>query len=581
MNNEILKNKYKHTRYTYFEKSYLRGIKELAKKHRKDVLKKLDKIVDELENFDVTTQYDNHVLSDGETYELHVPCKGDVLLTYKYVSGDLFIDLNLLNLVDHKNLSKTLNNSLEEDKSLNKRFIKKQVEEEFKEIQVRDNENIEKDAEECPLPLEVIPNNMGINLSNVEKVAWEEQEDGQLKKIEIDFNPGDDLEEDIEKHDTLNPVLFDNNELKPEIKEAIEKIVNTFVEELKENDINLVLKDVILVGSNVSYNYTKDSDLDIHLIVDSSALDCPKDIVDKLYSAYRSIFNRNYDIKIKGIPAEIYVELDNLGSAKSNGIYSLNTGWIKEPEQRDIPELNKEEFDKAFKPWEDRYNELITNTNTTSEDVVTFINDIYKVRKESIAQDGEYSQGNLIFKELRNKGYLDNLKQLRKEIKGKELSLEHLEEEVVSDEDAFWNIRNSISDVISDKYDEVNLVIDNGEIRPITKEEQANKFAVSVEHANRNDYKSKEEIEKIAKDINAEKIMFFVYKGQYGGEYSFLVNDENVAKEIAKKYDQDSYASYDDNGNYHEIKIDKRQNSSYNKRELEYFKHENLRVRRR
>ena len=249
------------------------------------------------------------------------------------------------------------------------------------------------------------------------------------------------LKEDIEKHDTLNQKLFDGEELKPEVVEAIKNIANEFVKELGEDGISFTLKDIILLGSNMSYNYTKDSDLDIHLIADSSALECPKELQDKLYGAYRTIFNKNYDITIKGIPAEVYVELDE-PQAKSNGIYSLNNGWVKKPEQQAIPELDKEAFDEFFKFWEDRYNELINNKEATSQDVEEYINDIYDERKDGIANDGEYSLGNLLFKEVRNKGYLDNLKELRKELKGKELSLEHLEEDAeVGEEVTLENVR--------------------------------------------------------------------------------------------------------------------------------------------
>lgn len=117
------------------------------------------------------------------------------------------------------------------------------------------------------------------------------------------------LEEDIEKHEDLNPLLFEGDALKPEIKEAIEKIVNQFVEDLKTDGVKIDVKDIILVGSNVSYNYTKDSDLDIHIIVDKNKLDCDPQLYTLLYGAYRSLFNKNYDITIKGIPVEIYVEL--------------------------------------------------------------------------------------------------------------------------------------------------------------------------------------------------------------------------------------------------------------------------------
>jgi hypothetical protein len=52
------------------------------------------------------------------------------------------------------------------------------------------------------------------------------------------------------------------------------------------------------------------------------------------------------------------------------------------------------------------------------------LEDIYdKLRKKGIAK-GEYSIENLAFKELRNKGYLDQLKDFRNELVSKRLSLE-------------------------------------------------------------------------------------------------------------------------------------------------------------
>ena len=185
--------------------------------------------------------------------------------------------------------------------------------------------------------------------------AWIERNKHSFNEIKV---IKEDLNEDIEKHDTLNPKLFDSEELKPEVKETIEKIAKTFIDELANDDIKFDLKDIVLLGSNVSYNYTKDSDLDIHLIADSKDLHCPDELYPLLYSAYRSMFNKNYDITIKGIPSEIYVEMDT-PAAKSNGIYSLNTGWIKKPVQTNIPDLDQEAFDKLFTEWEDKYFDLI------------------------------------------------------------------------------------------------------------------------------------------------------------------------------------------------------------------------------
>lgn len=253
----------------------------------------------------------------------------------------------------------------------------------------------------------------------------------------IDSNIKDNLvNEDIEKHDTLNTELFENNELKKDVKETIENIADLFIEELSEQDIKFKLKDIILLGSNVSYNYTKDSDLDVHLIADSKNLKCPDDLYPLLYGAYVSLFNKNYDITIKGIPVELYVEIDE-STAKSNGIYSLTKGWIKEPVQTDIPDIDFDQFNVEFKNWEDRYLDIINNklpeNKNKSEIIKDFISDLYDLRKQSIAKDGEYGLGNLIFKEFRNKGYLDYLKDQRKVEKSKELSLEGLQEDIDTD----------------------------------------------------------------------------------------------------------------------------------------------------
>lgn len=42
---------------------------------------------------------------------------------------------------------------------------------------------------ESPIPLEVIPNNMGINLCAVDAISWQQQDDGQLVNLSIHFLP--------------------------------------------------------------------------------------------------------------------------------------------------------------------------------------------------------------------------------------------------------------------------------------------------------------------------------------------------------------------------------------------------------
>lgn len=120
------------------------------------------------------------------------------------------------------------------------------------------------------------------------------------------------LEEDIEKHDTLNPKLWnEDSTLKPEVEEKINLIVEDFLKNLEEDGIKINVKDIKLVGSNCSYNYTKDSDLDVHIVADTKSLKCPDNLYPLLYSAYRSIWNKNHNIEFYGIPVELFVETDD------------------------------------------------------------------------------------------------------------------------------------------------------------------------------------------------------------------------------------------------------------------------------
>lgn len=56
--------------------------------------------------------------------------------------------------------------------------------------------------------------------------------------------------------------------------------------------------------------------------------------------------------------------------------------------------------------------------------VAELIDEIYVLRKEGLnSDDGEFSTKNLIFKELRNIGYLEDLKSLKNQAVGYRLSL--------------------------------------------------------------------------------------------------------------------------------------------------------------
>ena len=229
------------------------------------------------------------------------------------------------------------------------------------------------------------------------------------------------LEEAIEIHNTLNPKIWDtDNNLLPEVAEKISQIVEFFKSKLTEDNIALEIEDVYILGSNANYTYTDKSDLDIHIIADES-FDCKDKHLPLLYNAYKSAFNKKYDITINDIPIELYVENAKELSNISAGIYSLNNGWLNDPTELEMPKIDDVKLAKDVEEWELRYNDIIKNPSIDS--VESYINDIYELRGEGLATNDEFAIENLIFKEIRNLGYLDNLKELLDNLYSKKLSL--------------------------------------------------------------------------------------------------------------------------------------------------------------
>lgn len=227
------------------------------------------------------------------------------------------------------------------------------------------------------------------------------------------------LEEVFETHDELNQQLFDNDVLRKDIRERLLEIVELFISKIREDNIPLDVIDYWLLGSNAAYNYGPKSDIDIHIIVNLEDLGVDPYILQLLYDYIKSDFNNKYDIMVKGHEVELYLE-DVRSGAVTNGIYSLKQNkWIKFPTRTEYMRFDVTETDE-YKDWYQRYLSL------EDSDIEQFINDLYLMRKESLATDGEWGTGNLIFKEFRNLGFLDPLKDRKYEHRSKELTLEEL-----------------------------------------------------------------------------------------------------------------------------------------------------------
>lgn len=230
------------------------------------------------------------------------------------------------------------------------------------------------------------------------------------------------LEETLDINDKLNDKIWsEDKKLIKEVEEKILEIVDLFKEELKQNEVELKIDDIYILGSNANYNYNKDSDLDVHIIADES-FDCKDEHLQKIYDAYKKIFNDKYDITIKGINVELYVEKKDNISNVSNGVYSLTKGWIKDPDKYEIPEIDAQKYEELKKEWEIKYFEVLDSKDLDKID--SFFDDIYDTRKDSLSKEGEFGLGNLVFKHIRRLGYLSDLRKIKDDLISQSLSLE-------------------------------------------------------------------------------------------------------------------------------------------------------------
>ena len=215
--------------------------------------------------------------------------------------------------------------------------------------------------------------------------------------------------------DTLNPKIFTkDDELKPEVAKKLKEIADAFIETM---EIPMsAIKDIVITGSNVSYNYTDNSDIDLHLLIDFDKVhpDCP--IVGDYLLSKKSEFNQKRDIYIYGIPVEVYAEsIDN--ENVHNGLYSLRTGWV--------------EFPKKLKPTDNdiavnaKYKEYMEAAKGIKEGDLAekLLDKIKRMRKAGLAEGGEFSVENLVFKKLRDNGVIEKLMKIKNDEIDKKLSL--------------------------------------------------------------------------------------------------------------------------------------------------------------
>jgi predicted nucleotidyltransferase len=210
----------------------------------------------------------------------------------------------------------------------------------------------------------------------------------------------------------LNPKLWEGNKLKPIVRTKLVKIANDFFKELNLPK-NVNMKDIIFTGSLANYNWSKFSDIDLHIVLDFDSINGDPQFKEDFFYAQKALWNQAHDITVYDYPVELYAQ-DKTAKLVATAIYSVkNDKWILKPKKEEF-KVNK----KAIKQKADRFIDRLKDIRKDYVDgdlqsvvdkVKTLKDKIKKYRTSGLEDGGEFSLENLVFKTLRRTPFMDVL----------------------------------------------------------------------------------------------------------------------------------------------------------------------------
>jgi len=218
--------------------------------------------------------------------------------------------------------------------------------------------------------------------------------------------------DNFELNDELNPEIWmSENKIRPEVAVKLVEIAKDFLKNIGLEDIDY--EDITFTGSLANFNWSKYSDVDLHVLINFSDFDENVDLVREFFRAKSGLWNKDHDIRIRGFEVEIYGQ-DSEEPHISTGVYSLlKNEWLVKPtkEPTDINYRcveNKAErlMDMIDQAGEIFYKEEYKESHRFGRKIKEKIK---KFRKCGLERGGQFSEENIAFKILRRNGYLEKL----------------------------------------------------------------------------------------------------------------------------------------------------------------------------
>lgn len=217
--------------------------------------------------------------------------------------------------------------------------------------------------------------------------------------------------------DTLNPKIWELSkdgeigQMNSKVRTRLLDIAYDFIDFL---GVDIVVSDVVMIGSLCSYNWSKYSDFDLHIVTDFGIFSKPElPLYQELFTLKKTIYNDKHNITIYGYDVELFVQDEN-ESPFSSGQYSLLFDeWKVKPKNEDV-EIDSNLVKTKAEQWMSTIDSIIEQVEEESlEDAKALVgkykDKLKKYRIGGLEKGGEYSIENLVFKVLRRNGYLEKL----------------------------------------------------------------------------------------------------------------------------------------------------------------------------
>lgn len=214
--------------------------------------------------------------------------------------------------------------------------------------------------------------------------------------------------------DTLNPKIWTDMEIDPEVQSQLKAIAKDILENI---EISAEIKDIVITGSTASYNWHKFSDIDLHILLDFKEIDKNFELVKRMLDQTRINWNKTHNIFIRGHEVELYFQ-DINEPHKAVGIWSiLKEEWVADPVKLN-PELDLRTAEKKAETIAKSIDHAMeTFERGDNIDAYEYASKIKKkianMRKSGLDKEGIYSPENLAFKMLRNSNYLEKLSDIK------------------------------------------------------------------------------------------------------------------------------------------------------------------------